>query len=1097
MAEKKETNGKHPVLAFIEGQRGELEALQHQVGVGVVPFKEAAPRFRELLAQNPEWLYLWEHFSSSPKHLVRLLVEFYPDRFLAYNHLYRIVTSLDVGESRRRRPAPALPMEKAALSETLKRKPDLLEIFVDFEVASRFRDFTQNPQRTFIELGALLQEETNETMRASYRRALSYFQEIDSHSTPAFKPQYQPRPYQSEAILKGLHTGNNEVTAIGVFDDMRTGKTLSALARLSHLGVKKALIVAPAGLKQLWRARINEYYQDPPGSVIVESNKKEKALVLAALPETMFTIVSYDLLAARRGENSVMNTLKELGYDGMIDDEEHYAKNYREGVKRSKAVLELRRMSSLRHLILLTGTPVDHVRDMDFTAHLLDPKTYPTPTSFSEKMRENPRLSHNELLSKMVRRTAAEVLELPPYQEVVVPVDLTPTQRALYDFILMDEAAHPFTKLTNLRAAVLHPSLVRGLIIPFELEEAKMQITGAYLRWKKQVMQNPNLRFDTDFLVTYGFTNLYLGARFNLKGGVSELVRDCATPLISEAWAGEVIPSKFIAVKKIIDQRLAKGEKIIIFSSFFTRGFTADIACDMDKEYLKSLYRYLIHEFGEEMILKLDVEDGTDATVVLPNGEATSEREIIRRRFQDDYSKRILVTPSKVSSLGIDLSISDPRATGVSEILVELPYAHGAFKQTVCRALSDTQPTPVTSFIIEATNTLDKDIYARLQEKGKLIDMLLDAVPLTDEEEQILEESPEHISGFLTKLIKTPRQNLTHMFEYMLGKSTADNRQFLSEQFTQSQTYEEYLAYWYDEIYKRGYSNFTTEVVRQVVEGLEQTGVSSSNLADWGSGPLVLARALGHPVHSLDLSPAMLATGKRKLQEEGVEISDDYLCAGSISDIPKEVFPDNKFNIGVCSLALDCIAAGEERVQALRGMRNCLVKDGHIIITIPEAEFDAVGFNKFLGELKKIGFIDDLSLSGFVKGINSGQAIFHSWVFVLKKGDPTSETVDQGNLLFKFEKEKSSKKKKEEQRLRSAARSRSQKADRAERLIVCIPDENRTFDVWTERGELKELLGTSLLRHVLDLPEDILQRTGYQRGMTERNGKLEVSLKRI
>ena len=134
----------------------------------------------------------------------------------------------------------------------------------------------QSPYAILSRLQDMARRETNSIQREIYKKTITHFKQIVQLGISAFKPEFQPRLYQSEAILKGTYP-NNERTSVAVFDEMRTGKTLIALGRCEHLGVKKALIIVPAGVKRNWYEKIQEYYVNPPKTVIVEGGKKEQS----------------------------------------------------------------------------------------------------------------------------------------------------------------------------------------------------------------------------------------------------------------------------------------------------------------------------------------------------------------------------------------------------------------------------------------------------------------------------------------------------------------------------------------------------------------------------------------------------------------------------------------------------------------------------------------------------------------------------------------------------------------------------------------------------------------------------------------------------
>lgn len=1105
---------KRPDLARVKGHRLELDILQHYVRSGWVSSVEVAPRFRSLVEQNPEWLGVLEYYGRSPSHFARLMVTLYADRFFAYSDIYRIATCLDIGESSKksiRAVAPGIEVSLPAVSAN-EVYDEVQAITTDFEVSTRLGQFTENRDTLMQELAALADQSTSDLQKTGYLQALSFFAAMDQLIIPGFNPNLKPRPYQARAILKNLCNGIPERTALGLFHGTRTGKTYTASGRMRYLGVDKTLIVVPAGLRSLWYSELKKYHQNSPGILVIESNPKDRDLANAEDPETHYTILSYELLARRFNseskvgfEDGLIKELESLGFRGLIADEAHEATGIRNKTATAEVLRKLAFMPSMRHIVLATATPADRVRDIDLLIHLLDPVRYSTPIAFSQKLRDNPRLAHNALFPLMDRVKTGEALEHLPavLDDGVVEVTLTPTQRAIYDFILRDENMHPFSKLKNLLAATTHQRLVKGLVLPpFDRDRRIVELSAAYMKWKKEAAKNPAVIFDSDYLVTNGFTGLYLAALAEFKGGISELVAQTNTPAMIDAWRGESIPAKFVAMKDQIRGELTKGRKVIVSSSAFTQGITREIADCNQEEVFTYLLRYLQDEFGKETILKIDGDDDTSLTTSHLDEDRVSDRERIRRRWQkfkngDGEFYQILVTNDRTSSQGNDLSIQDPSVTGVTLITESLPLSLRRLIQLKSRIMSDTQLSPVTYISMLGADTLERDIHLLLSQKVLPMNILLDAVEPTDEEIRILEASPGEMAGILSRALKSPRQNLALIFDYMVGRSPEDNRQFLAKEFRPGETYEQYLTKHYDELYINGYPGNTIKAVKVVVENLlSREGISDPRIADWGSGPLVLARVLERPVASLDICPLLLQTGKKKLEDMGISMSDNLLDAGDFTSMSKETFPDDYFDIGVCSLALDCTPAGEERIKALRRMYQAVKKGGHLIFTIPQSEMDAGDYQAFLNGFKNLGLTDDLSLSGLVKGKTNGAVVFQAWMFVLRKTGELAE-VDPDNFRFAFEKAKSTKVRRQENKTRGMINYRSDKSPGVENFYICEPLPARAPGRWVEKGELHDLTTDSLTRYVLDLNEGTLATYGYKKEISNRDGKQEIRLTRI
>ena len=1110
-----ESNGKPLInpseLDLIRGAPSELNILQYYVGSGLANPQDVAPRFRQLVEQNPDWSQ-YMYYSNSPSHFARIMVTLFADHFYAYSNLYRITASIHIGESSMKRNKTIAPPIDAVLPQGRSNVANEIQtIATDYEITTRMNQFTTDRTNLMRDLNELIGKSTTEIQRGAYQQTLSFFTTMDQLQIPGFRPDIHPRPYQARAILRNLHDGVvPEKTALGLFHGTRTGKTYTASARMRYLGVDKVLAIVPAGLRNLWYQEMHKYHQKPPKILVIESNPTDRVLTEAEDPETNFVFLSYELLARRFNletgqdefEEGMIKELADIGFKGLIADEVHTATGFRNRTATSEVLRRLSFMPSVRHIILATATPADRMRDMDLLVHILDPIRYPEPISFSKQLRSNPRLGHNALLLLMDRVKTDEALEdLPPFTEEVVRVELTPTQRAIYDFILRNENMHPFSKLINLVAATTHQRLVRGLVLPYKKSQRSVELSAAYMKWRKETEKDPNITFDSDFLVTHGFTNLYLSALANLKGGISDLVTQTNTPTIIEAWQGESVPAKFVKIKDKIREKLAKREKVIVASSAFTQGITRDIEdLEKEQEIFESLLKYLQKEFGANNILKIDGEDDTKLNLILPNGDRISQRELIRRKWQkrrdEDKFYSILIINDRTSSQGIDLSIQDTSVTGVTMIIESLPMSLRKFIQLKSRIMSDTQLSPVTYVFMEGIGTPDGDIHWLLDQKLLPMDMLLDAVSLTDEEINILDSSPESIAGVLGRVLRSPRQNLARIFDSMKGKSAEENRRFLAQEFRSGETYEEYLAKYYDELYINGYSGNAIKVVKTVVENLiKMRQISDPKIADWGCGPLILARMLEQPVASLDISPLMLTVGKRKLDELGIDIDENLLNVGDFTSMSDKTFPRESFDIGVCSLALDCTSPGEERIRAIRRMGDSIKKDGLLVLTIPHAEMDAEDYQSFLESLKRLGFADDLSLSGSVRGKTNNVPVFNAWLFVLRKTGGAGE-INPNNLLFEFEKPKSSRKRRQEANIQRMVKYRSDKSPEVEKFYIYEPLPNKTSDQWVEIGDLNDLTTDSLTRYLLDLSDGTLAYYGYKREIVLKNGKQEINLTR-
>ena len=183
-------------------------------------------------------------------------------------------------------------------------------------------------------------------------------------------------------------------------------------------------------------------------------------------------VTSYTLLRLEADQYA------ELGWSSVLLDEAQFVKNHR-----SKAYQAVRRLPA-RHKIALTGTPLENnLMDLWSLLSITAPGLFPDPKTFDQLYRKPIENGSPEMLTRlqqrtrplMLRRTKAAVAqELPDKQEQLVPVELTPGHRRIYDKHLARERQKVLglvgdlnknritilRSLTTLRQLALSPALV-------------------------------------------------------------------------------------------------------------------------------------------------------------------------------------------------------------------------------------------------------------------------------------------------------------------------------------------------------------------------------------------------------------------------------------------------------------------------------------------------------------------------------------------------------------------------------------------------------------------------------------------------------------
>ncbi|MGY1703570.1 SNF2-related protein [Geodermatophilus sp. SYSU D00697] len=283
---------------------------------------------------------------------------------------------------------------------------------------------------------------------------------------------YQLQGYQWLSVLWDAGLG-------GVLaDDMGLGKTLQTLAlvcRAREAGELTApvLAVAPTSVVSNWAREAARF---APGLAVrtVEATGRKRGTSLAEVVEGADLVVtSYTLL--RLGEEEY----RALPWSGLVLDEAQFVKNHQ-----AKTYAAARRLPA-RFKLAITGTPVENnLMDLWSMLSIVAPGLFPSPKRFTEHYRTPiERGGDAEVLAAlrrrirplMRRRTKEQVAaELPPKQEQVLEVALTPKHRKVYDTHLQRERRKVlglvddlqsnrftiFRSLTLLRQLALDPALV-------------------------------------------------------------------------------------------------------------------------------------------------------------------------------------------------------------------------------------------------------------------------------------------------------------------------------------------------------------------------------------------------------------------------------------------------------------------------------------------------------------------------------------------------------------------------------------------------------------------------------------------------------------
>jgi superfamily II DNA or RNA helicase len=285
------------------------------------------------------------------------------------------------------------------------------------------------------------------------------------------------RPYQSEGFQWLAALYRHDLGGV-LADDMGLGKTLQTLALICHAHERAPagapfLVVAPSSVVSNWAHEAARFAPKLTVNSIVQTGARRTGTLEQAAAGAHIVVTSYTLFRLEYDDYAA------LPWAGLVLDEAQFVKNAQSQSYRCAKQLPV------AFKLAITGTPMENNLAelwalLSITApgllHRLDRFTdyYRRPI---EKEHDEDRLAQlrRRIRPLMLRRRKAEVVaELPPKQEQIVELELTPRHRKMYQTYLQRERQKVlgllgdlqknrfeiFRSLTLLRQASLDLSLV-------------------------------------------------------------------------------------------------------------------------------------------------------------------------------------------------------------------------------------------------------------------------------------------------------------------------------------------------------------------------------------------------------------------------------------------------------------------------------------------------------------------------------------------------------------------------------------------------------------------------------------------------------------
>ena len=243
------------------------------------------------------------------------------------------------------------------------------------------------------------------------------------------------RPYQATGFEWLSFLLSSRLGGI-LADEMGLGKTVQALALALSAKERGALrgpvlVVAPTSVIGTWAAEAARFAPGLRTVTVTATGAKRGEPLAGSIDGADVVVTSYTLLRLESDE------YREVGWGAVLLDEAQFVKNHA-----SKAYQAVRKLNA-GVKIALTGTPLENnLMDLWSLLSITAPGLFPDPKAFTTAFRRPIEAGDTEALARLHRRIrplilrrtkAAVAAELPEKQEQIVPVELSPGHRRLYD----------------------------------------------------------------------------------------------------------------------------------------------------------------------------------------------------------------------------------------------------------------------------------------------------------------------------------------------------------------------------------------------------------------------------------------------------------------------------------------------------------------------------------------------------------------------------------------------------------------------------------------------------------------------------------------
>ncbi|MCX6773940.1 MAG: DEAD/DEAH box helicase [Candidatus Micrarchaeota archaeon] len=308
--------------------------------------------------------------------------------------------------------------------------------------------------------------------------------------------------------------------------------------------------------------------------------------------------------------------------------------------------------------------------------------------------------------------------------------------------------------------------------------------------------------------------------------------------------AARVPSAKFEEISRIAKDETGKGNKTVIFSSALRHGIIEPIKERLNNEGIKT-----VHIDGK-----------------VTNGENGGLRKETTDQFKDSKEIKALVATLRTMGEGISLT------SGSAVIFLDYPYTDAERKQGIARVWRRGQKKEVTVYYLVATNTIDENAKALVEERELISRMIIDGIPLTEEQKRIYDARRMEAAGPMITALRKPREILHAHYASMYLRGGNSVYRYLKENEWKNATE---LAETSDFKWETSFAGNNARAVKEFIEVIEKKNSAKfSRIADLACGEATDLSVISLALHDTSPFPenGELQSGREKTIREALRI---------------------------------------------------------------------------------------------------------------------------------------------------------------------------------------------------------------------------------